>query len=84
MERYEIWDAYVDQHFRSTEGSRGVRNLEQLVDTLGYRNLEDFLEDNPAAIEAIVNFVGDWVQDGPCNDWAESLQLALEFEEEEV
>ena len=77
----------------STEGRKGVVNLCRLVNVLGYNDplyfgqmapdasigdLICFLEDNPGAIEAIINFIGDsgtaWCK--------ESLQGELEDEEE--
>ena len=84
MDRNDIWDKYLDQHFRTVEGSRGVRNLENLAQNLGYMHLEEFLEDNPGAVEAIVEFVGDWVTRGMAYEWTEQLELTLEDEEEEV
>ena len=84
MDKYDIWDKYCDQHFRTVEGERGVRNLENLVSNLGYMHIEEFLADNPGAVEAIVEFVGDWVSRGMGNDWAEQLELALEECEDEV
>jgi hypothetical protein len=77
----------------STEGRKGVINLCRLVNVLGYNDplyfgqmapdasigdLICFLEDNPGAIEALINFIGDsgiaW--------WQESLQDELGDEEE--
>ena len=88
-ERSVAFDAYCDNHFRSIEGERGFRNLEQLVETLGYgagwmrgRAIEDFLADNPGAVEAVLQFIGEWVERN--NDWAERLQEAVEeYESEE-
>lgn len=89
MERAErgvAFDAYCDNHFRRIEGEGGVRNLEQLVETLGYgkgfmrnRAIEDFLTDNPGAVEAVLQFIGEWVERN--DEWAEALQQVNEEEE---
>ena len=86
-ERGVAFDAYCDEHFRSVEGERGVRNLDQLCETLGYgqgfmrnRAIEDFLTDNPGAVEAVLEFIGEWVERN--DEWAESLREAVEDEEE--
>ena len=88
MEAYELFDKYMDNHFRSFEGERGVRNLEQLVETLGYgegwmrgRAIEDFLTDNPGAVQAVVEFIGEWV--GRNSDWQDRLSDGVEEEEDE-
>lgn len=43
----------------STEGRRGVKGLEALFKLLGYNSLEEFLEDNSGAVEALMTFVAD-------------------------
>jgi len=82
-ERGVAFDAYCDNNFRTCEGESGVRNLEQLVETLGYgqgfmrnRAIEDFLTDNPGAVEAVLNFIGEWVERN--DEWAEALQQVNE------
>lgn len=79
MEAYEVFDRYMDEEFRSVEGEQGVRNLEQLCETLGYgqgfmrgRAIEEFLADNPGAVQAVVDFVGEWVERN--NDWQARLE----------
>lgn len=49
----------------SFEGSRGIRNFTKLVSMLGYSSMDDFLEDNPGCLEAMVTWIGsqnstDW------------------------
>ena len=81
-ERGDVFEAYCDNNFRTVEGESGVRNLEQLVETLGYgegfmrnRAIEDFLTDNPGAVEAVLQFIGEWVERN--NEWAERLKESL-------
>lgn len=81
MYAYEIWDEYQHKHFRRTEGPEGVRNLEQLTRNLGYMSLEDFLEDNPGAVQAILEFVGEWVDRS--TEWAAKLEETVDLEDEE-
>jgi hypothetical protein len=88
MEAYELFDKYMDKNFRSFEGERGVRNLEQLVETLGYgegwmrgRAIEDFLTDNPGAVQAVVEFIGEWVERN--SDWQDRLTDGVDEEEDE-
>ena len=85
MQMHKIMDAYLDQReYYNFEGRRGVERLCQLAGDLGYRdpyhsmqltstacvgNLIMFLEDNPGAIEAIVN----WVRDNNSKEMADSL-----------
>ena len=75
MKMHTVLDAYLDQkQYYHFDGRRGVERLCQLTGDLGYRdpqyfgqltstacigNLVLFLEDNPGAIEAIM----DWVRD---------------------
>ena len=67
----------------NTEGSRGVNDLCGLCQDLGYRgvsgklgDLEEFLADNPGAIEAVYN----WVRE----NYAKKLEeMAEELEEED-
>ena len=82
---HDIVDAYLDQQsFYNFEGRRGLERLCQLVGDLGYRdpqhygqftstaclgNLVMFLEDNPGAIEAIVEFV--------CNVNSDEMRASL-------
>lgn len=71
----EVLDTFIDQEgIHNFEGRRGVVNLCRLVRALGYKDpyhqmqlsekasigdLIMFLEDNPGAMEAIVNWVAD-------------------------
>ena len=81
MDRNDVFETYCDNNFRSVEGESGVRNLEQLCEVLGYgegfmsgRALDEFLADNPGAVEAVLNSVGDWVERN--GDWAAALEDA--------
>jgi len=69
------------------EGSRGFSCLCKLVAALGYRDrfyrggpsdLMVFFEDNPGAIQAVV----DWIEDNQ-DCWADELESELEEPEEE-
>jgi hypothetical protein len=54
----------------SLEGHRGVRNLEVLVkDMGGYRSMNEFLEDNPGAMQAML----EWLYDQRSPEWSRSL-----------
>ena len=93
MERYEIVDKFMDTFARSCEGETGVRNLETICETLGYgegfmrgRAIEEFLQDNPGAVEGLFNFIAEWAERN--RDWAYKMEEQLEDEglldEEEV
>lgn len=75
----DLFDTYTDQnrmyHF---EGTRGVSNLNKIVtEVCGYNsawsggnNLETFLQDNPGAIEAVIN----WIRESHCPEWRNNLE----------
>ena len=59
------------------EGDSGVRKFEQVVcEVCGYRDLQSFLVDNPGALTAMMEFVGEWVERN--EEWKENLE-ALGF-----
>lgn len=82
-------EAYMDQEkMYRTEGRKGVENLCKLVSAIGYKDpqyygqlsngaslgdLVNFLEDNPGAIEAIINWIGE--QDS--SEWKDSINGVL-------
>ena len=81
MDQMEMFDAYLDQnrmwHF---EGVRGVRNLTQIVeDVCGYTSIDTFLEDNPGAMEAVVN----WIREVNCLEWRQNLEELVDVELDE-
>jgi hypothetical protein len=85
MQRFEIVEQFMDNFFRSVEGEAGVRNLEQTCEVLGYgqgwmrgRAIEEFLTDNPGAVEALYNFITEWAERNDA--WAGAMQDALEQE----
>lgn len=87
MEQVDLFDKYCDQnrmwHF---EGARGVRNLEKVVsEVCGYDGnwgnvLETFLQDNPGAVEAVVN----WIREANCLEWRQNLEELVEEELDEA
>ena len=68
-------------------GPSGVRNLEYLAEDLGYTSgsfignhpLFNFLADNPGAIQAII----DWIGDQNIPEWAENLECVLGDKDED-
>jgi hypothetical protein len=61
------------------EGDAGVRNLETIVNTLGYKEfmgqseLITFLSDNPGAQEALY----EWILSINAPEWREAIQESL-------
>lgn len=87
-------DTYIEQEqLYRTEGRKGVENLCRLVGALGYRDpmyfgqfeggslgtLINFLEDNPGAITAII----EWIGDTNVRDWKENLEMCVIDDEDE-
>lgn len=70
-----LLEKFMDQRrLYSFEGPRGVRNLSTITAALGYGSLTAFLEDNPGAVQAIV----DWVSDHPIPEFVEKLEQEIE------
>ena len=93
MERADIVEQYMSNCFTSCEGERGVRNLEAMCEALGYgegfmrgRAIEEMLQDNPGAVEAVAEFLASWAERNAA--WAAGLEQVLEdngyLEEEEA
>ena len=78
----DLFDTYFEvNHMYSFEGPSGVRNLSRLTqDVCGYIDLEDFLEDNPGAIEAVI----EWIQSQNNRDWEANIKSLIteEYDEE--
>jgi hypothetical protein len=58
------------------EGMSGVRNFTKLIDVLGYKDIDYFLEDNPDAMNAMVEFISSSHQP----EWIEHMQNAVSEE----
>jgi tRNA U34 5-carboxymethylaminomethyl modifying GTPase MnmE/TrmE len=90
----DIIERYISANrLYNMEGTSGVRNLETLLDAMGYdRNgqfcgassIMNFLSDNSGAIEAIIQFIMDNYRpdDEPIVDLMNSLDLEQEEDEE--
>ena len=66
LNQEEIFQEFMEQkrmfHF---EGLKGIDNLNTIFHALGYHDVYSFLEDNPGAQEALVNFVQDHIYSYP-------------------
>ena len=85
MDRNEIVEMFMDNFARSSEGETGVRNLENVCEVLGYgegfmrgRAVEEFLQDNPGAVEALFEFIMEWAERN--RNWSNAMEDALEDE----
>jgi hypothetical protein len=61
MDGQELMDTWSDVCL----GGRRIRNndIEELISTLGYSDFEDFLRDNEGAVDAIVEFVLEYLEE---------------------
>lgn len=89
----DLVDRYMDQEgLYRIEGRRGVETLCQVTGALGYKDptyygqltskavigdLIMFLEDNPGAIEAVL----EWVKQQGNSEWRDNLQALVGSEE---
>jgi hypothetical protein len=64
-------------HAYHLEGDRGVRNLEQLVEVLdnNYSSLDYFLADNSGCMEAMLEWITEWVDRS--DEWKYNLSQAV-------
>lgn len=68
----EALEKYVDAHMRRVDNSKA---LTQIVEAIGYRRdgfgeaIENFLNDNPGACEALY----EWIGNQRCDEWTEQL-----------
>lgn len=73
MDIDEKFQAYLNQKgFHNFDGDRGVRRIENIAQDIGgYDSITEFLADNPAACEGLVEFIKEWI---PRNsEWEDSL-----------
>lgn len=76
----DLVDAYCEQNkFYHFEGPRGIKNFEQLVSVISYNDLDNFLEDNSGAIEAVIQ----WINDQDNDEWKEELVSYLKYRDDE-
>ena len=82
MDRSEIVELFMDTFARSAEGETGVRNLETVCEVLGYgegfmrgRAIEEFLTDNPGAVEGLFEFIMEWAERN--RNWSNAMEEAL-------
>ena len=85
MDKYEIVDLFESNYMTRTEGDTGVRNLETVCEILGYgqgfmrnRATEEFLTDNPGAVEGLFQFISEWALRN--TDWQAGMEDALDEE----
>ena len=88
MYNKQMEDYLANNKMYSFEGPRGVRNLEQIAtEVCGYTPdfsgvMANFFQDNPGAIEAVVEWIGTQAMKG---DWKDNLEsLVGPAEEDEV
>ena len=74
----EVFEDYLEEnkmyHF---EGTAGVRNINTIVETLGYRQgLQEFLADNPFVQQAIIDALLS--QSNLPEEWTEKLMDGMD------
>ena len=84
------FEKYLEQNkMWSFEGQSGIRKFERLVtEVCGYGKdrifndvLREFLEDNPGAIDVMVEWIRDYT-DYPHHEWAINLDALVGVEED--
>src|SRR5277367_3873404 len=95
MNMNQLIEQWYDENFSNCiEGFSGVKKLENLCNAIGYEKgdflgqnmaLTNFLADNPGAIEAVI----EWIGEQESENWEESISATLskipsETDEEEA
>jgi len=76
----EVLDMFMTlENIYHFEGRAGVNNFSKICKALGYDSVDDFLEDNPGALNAIV----EWISGQEVEDWKEKL-LSITKDNEEI
>jgi hypothetical protein len=76
LEAEELVDKLCDlNRWHHWESDSGVRRLDNLVSIIGYRDIRDFLADNPGAMGKIVEFIGDWTARN--QEWEAALRKEI-------
>ena len=72
-----LFEKYIDQNkLYSFEGDRGVRRFEMMVNDIGdYKDIREFLADNPGAMEKLVEFVEQWSERN--DEWKTNLKICM-------
>lgn len=82
MDLSEVLDAAIEhKKFYNFEGSRGVERMAQVFEMLGYSpssgsrgmTIPNFFEDNPGAIEAVL----EWVKEQNVTRWKDNVAQVL-------
>ena len=86
----DLVEAWIDEHHAyNFEGESGLRKLEELCETIGYREsgfkygdpIESFLCDNPGACQALVEFISEYARGN--EEWREGLESSLQSPEDD-
>lgn len=76
----ENLERFIEQEkLWSWEMNRGLNNLNKVLRAIGYDDVQNFLLDNPGAIETLVN----WIGEQRVEEWSEGLEAELQEEVEE-
>jgi len=74
----DLIDKYIEgnrmYHF---EGARGVSNFDKLINVLDYRDIDEFLSDNPGCLEAMI----EWIKSQNNDDWAKKFEAEIRSDE---
>ena len=75
----EVFEKYLDKiNFRNEH----IHKLQDIIEILGYRQgFSEFLEDNPGAVEKIIEFISEWTYRN--QEWREAIQDELDQMEED-
>jgi hypothetical protein len=82
-------DQYIEQEdIWQLEGEQGVRNLKEIISTIGYSGyggvLENFLADNSGCIEAMIEWIKNNDYSGEWNTYVSEELAPVEQEEEDA
>lgn len=61
------------------EGGRGVNNFEKIIAVFDYRDVDNFLEDNPGCIQAMI----EWIGEQKIAEWKEAMAAEVPSDEDE-
>jgi len=77
-ELYDLIEKYIDQEKMHFEGGRGVNHFEKIIRVFGYRDMDNFLEDNPGCLQRMV----EWLMEQNSEEWVDAMKAELPDEDD--